>query len=52
MANKTTDYLLRKVDTGVWNKFQSICRAKGESARTVLLGLIISYINRKRNRTL
>ncbi len=52
MDNKTTDYLLRKVDSGVWNRFQAICRSKGESARSILVKLIVRYINRKDNRTL
>ena len=53
--NKST-YLIRDLDTSLWNKFMGICRTSGSSARSVLISLIEKYVkdhnNKKENKNM
>lgn len=40
----TTDFILRKVDTGVWSQFRARATQDGHTARWVLLTLITHYV--------
>jgi len=43
-SKKKSTYLIRDLDTGLWNKFMGICRTSGSSARSVLISLIEKYV--------